>query len=258
MRDLKYFFWLITLAFLISCSNAANDLGSSFNITQSPDLESSSSQENVPNTSSSDILSSESGKSSDDDEGIPGYMNNIDTVEASIQDDQYVITVPSQSVARALDRAVFATVWTISSDAIDSDTKVIKEGQSSTAVFVGSVQIGLDGSFAYTADRPADDDKLVVGISFESNPASLRFYSDLSGVYAGFYIKESTKDNSDDGNGNNDRGDNNNRDGNNRNNNNQQRLSLQDATSYQQQDDSGVTVELKIKGLYGSDPSLVP
>ncbi len=225
-------FLLILLGLGFSCSDSSGGLESTFSITKA-----SKAKRGVSNiVVSTGELNSENGKSSDDDEGIPGYMSDVSIIEANVQDGEYTVSAPESTVVRSANSNVYATVWIIASDAIDRAGSVIKEGKSATARFVGYTQVAENGSFYFAAAEPASGEKLVFGISFDPTPDSLVFATEMPETYAGFYISKPPPSP----------------------NNRGSKPKPKSFATYQQQDQKNTVSSLKVKGLLASDPSLVP
>ena len=107
----KIFALLLSLTLVVACSEDPGELKSTFNIGGSSKA-----------TGSGDVrpetVQADNGKASDDDEGIPGYMSNIEVVETNItEDSQYIISAEG-TVSIMPNRDIFATAWIIPRDSM--------------------------------------------------------------------------------------------------------------------------------------------
>jgi hypothetical protein len=147
-------------------------------------------------TEEPELKNSDNGKASDDDEGIPGYMQNIEAVAVGpattpdgTDDDQWQLSAPAGTVTRGRDQVVI-NVWRLDDGDIDRDRQVIREGKAAEAEWVASTVVAGDGGFGMTVEATGLTDALVFSINDQEQPQALSFWVDQEQAFAGFWVEK--------------------------------------------------------------------
>jgi len=186
--------WLASLVAVTSCSSGVGPLISGVDRGSAPSSSNgqgkSSLAENVPIVADFDPHA-DSGKASDDDEGIPGYFREISAVQVeSIGDGQLVITAPVGTVNRVTTQ-IFLNIWYLDRSHFSENQLWIQTSGLKSAVQVGSVMANMDGGFRLEVSMPsnASSDAIVIAIDHHPQPMNLDFIVDDFAIFGGFSLE---------------------------------------------------------------------
>lgn len=172
----------------VACSKApSNDLSESFGFSGDSLHKGSSEGQEKDIEESEEQLVADTGKASDDDEGIPGYLLDPDQINNS-QDfnGNRTISARPNTVKVTSDKPVYIIAWQLEREMVDSANGILVDGGADAATIVTSKLVKADGSFNIELNNVSREQALVFSFSYEEQPMSLNFVVAERNTYAGF------------------------------------------------------------------------
>ncbi len=140
-------------------------------------------------------LEANAGKASDDDEGIPGYFQDITAIELedSFQSADLSIRVPMAAIVALQATGVYLNAWIVDSSMVDFRSRTLLLSDADfDPVQTGSAIINAVGDYEMTVPKPRSrrDEVLLLTLDRSSQPASLSMMTNVLGSFGGLAIKE--------------------------------------------------------------------